>query len=284
MSNQTRYCKSMNRYRLNLIAGFICLLGSAIAQAHDFWIEPSTFVPEEDQAIDVSLHFGEKFKGDTLPYINALFNDFSVTDQHGRIDIKSVQGNDPAATITTTVGAQLLGYQSNPQFVTVDAEKFNKYIEEEGIEYIREVRERRGESNSPAPENFSRCAKALIQSGPAEQEVYRQKLGYTLELIPQKDPYTLKKGDALEFVLLYEGKPIDGLQVQALSKATPDSVQKVRTDANGKARIIVDENGPWLVKVVLILPVPEKQRISNGIRDAVWESFWASYVFELVEG
>ena len=93
------------------------------------------------------------------------------------------------------------------------AEKFNKYVEEEGIEYIRVERERRGESNSPALENFIRCAKALIQTGSASGNVYREKLGYTLELIPQSDPYQLTKGEALEFELLFRDKPIHGLQL-----------------------------------------------------------------------
>ncbi|MFK7858375.1 MAG: DUF4198 domain-containing protein [Granulosicoccus sp.] len=267
-----------------LIAGCLWILVSGMAQSHDFWIEPNQFTPGKNEPVEISLRFGVGFKGDSLPFINALFNDFSLTDASGRTDIQSIQGNDPAAIISATSGAQLLGYQSEPQFVEIDAEKFYQYTEEEGIEYIRAVRERRGESNLPAPENFIRCAKALVQTGPAGQDIYGRQLGYTLELIPQSDPYQLKKGESLDFLLLYQGKPIDGLQLQALSKADPTNVQKVRTDKNGKASVTIDEPGPWLIKVVLILPVAQRQQIVEGAKNALWQSYWASYVFALAEG
>ena len=186
--------------------------------------------PKKTKLLQSPYALESALRGDTLPYINDLFTDFSLSNKSGRADIQSIQGNDPAATVSATAGAQLLGYQSVPQFVELEAARFNKYVEDEGIEYIRAERERRGESDSPAPENFVRCAKALIQTGPTDHDVYRQKLGYTLELIPQSDPYQLKKGDVLEFELLYQDKPIDGLQLQAVPKADPENVQKVRTD------------------------------------------------------
>ena len=273
----------MNNMCRNLVAGIIWLVGTVQVQAHDFWIEPDSFTPRESQPVAVFLRFGVGFNSQTLPYLNTLFNDFSVTDQNGRADILSRLGNDPAATIDATAGAQLLGYQSNPQFVEMKPEKFNEYIEEEGIEYIKAERERRGESDSPALENFIRCAKALIQSGPDSRDVYREKLGYTLELIPQSDPYQLKEGESLEFELLYQGKPIDGLQLQAVPKVDPEDVQKVRTDKNGRASVTIDRPGVWLIKVVLILPIEGRQQVNTGIRTATLQSYWASYIFELID-
>ena len=266
----------------NLIAASLWIFSLGTSHAHDFWLEPDVFTPAENQPVAVSLRFGESFRGDTLPFISDRFNDFSIINENGRASIQSRLGDDPAATISATAGGQLLGYQSEPQFVEVDAIKFNQYIVDEGIEYIRAERERRGESDSPAPENFIRCAKALIQTGPPGQEIYRQKLGYTLELVPQSDPYQLNEGDTLEFVLLYQNRPIEGLQIQALRKADPENVQKVRTDENGKASLVFDEQGTWLVKVVLIAPIAQRQKLVEGERSADWQSYWASYVFELV--
>jgi len=265
----------------NLIAGSIFLFSTGMVQAHDFWLEPNTFVPQENQSVAISLRFGERFKGDTLPYINDLFNDFSLINQSGRTNIQSVQGNDPAATISATSGGQLIGYQSEAQFIEVDAAKFNQYVMDEGIEYIKAERERRGESDSTAPENFIRCAKALIQTGPPGKDIYKQKFGYTLELIPQSDPYKLKAGDTLEFVLLYQDEPISGLQLQALRKSEPEKVQKIRTDHSGKASLTFEKSGIWLVKVVLIVPIAQRQQLIEGEPSALWQSYWASYVFEL---
>ncbi len=263
------------------LATIILWIPGGVIQAHDFWLEPDQFTPAPKENFNVSLRQGVAFKGDTLPYINDWFTDFSLVTETGRAGIESIQGNDPAATLVATPGAQLLGYQSVPVFVELEAKKFNSYLEDEGIEFIKAERERRGESDEPAPENFIRCAKALIQTGPTGQSVYKEKLGYTLELIPQSDPYELKPGDELGFELLYRDEPIEGLQLQAFTREQPESIQKIRTDANGMATINIDRPGIWLVKVVQIIPIRGRPQTIVGEPPALWQSYWASFVFEL---
>ena len=260
------------------------LLWSSVAWPHDFWIEPDNFLPAKGSNVALFLRQGEHFKGDTLPYINAWFTDFSVTTDANRKAIESIQGNDPAATIVAESGSQLIGYQSVPTFVELEAEKFNQYLADEGIEFIRAERERNGESDLPAPENFIRCAKALIQSGPAQQDVYATKLGYTLELIPQSDPYLASVGDQLSFQLLYRDKPIEGLLLQAFTREEPNSIEKLRTDKNGIATITLDRNGVWLVKAVHIIPIRGRPQTIVGAQPARWQSYWATFLFELSDG
>jgi len=263
-----------------ILSALLLIVATGITHAHDFWIETDNFTPPAGENVAVSLHFGVGFDSNTFPYTHSLIDDFSVTDERGRRAIRSTEGSDPAAAINAATGAQLLGYQSKPQFIELDAATFDIYLEEEGIEYIRTERERRGESEAPAAENFIRCAKALIQTGDVTQDIYRQKLGYTLELVPQSDPYQLKLGERIDFVVLYQGKPTEGLLVQALSKANPQLVQKVRTNKSGIASVTMDDQGVWLIKVVLMTPLAKRQPL-EGTKSASWQSYWASYVFEL---
>jgi uncharacterized GH25 family protein len=157
-------------------------------------------------------------------------------------------------------------------FVELEAKKFNSYLEDEGIEFIREARRAAGEDDAPAPEYFIRCAKALLQSTNPGKKVYRDILGYTLELVPLADPYELSIGDVLEFELLYRGEPIEGLQLQAFTREAPDKVQKIRTNSTGKASITLSAAGTWMVKAVQIQPI-------SGDAKARWQSYWASYLF-----
>jgi len=253
----------------------------APAFAHDFWIEPDEFTPVAEQVVSVSLREGVDFKGNTLPYIKTWFADFSITDSTGRNNVESIQGNDPAAEIVAAPGAQLLGYQSQPSFVELEAAKFNKYLEDEGIEFIQAERESRGESQSPAPEYFVRCAKALLQTGPANDDVYKSKLGYKLELIPQSNPYALNENNELVFQLIYDDAPIKDRLVQAFNKSDPEVIQKVRTDDNGMATVKIDRAGIWLVKAVQIIPIEGRPQTVVGLRPAKWQSYWASYLFEM---
>jgi hypothetical protein len=272
-----------------LIACLLVTLNSGVVQAHDFWLEPDNFTPEKDQQVSIRLKEGVGFRGDTLPYIEEWFNDFSAVTAAGREPVTSLTGNDPAAEITADSGAILLGYQSNRSFVDLAAKKFNQYLEDEGIEFIRAARIAAGEDDLSAPEYFIRCAKALIQpiatksflqrffssgnsSGNKAQEIYKSNLGYTLELIPAANPYDLNPGDSLTFELLYRGKPIEGLQVQAFTREHPDEAQKIRTNEAGLATVRFDKAGTWMVKAVQIQAI-------IGDPKARWQSYWATYLF-----
>ena len=174
-----------------------CLLATHSLRAHDFWLEPDDFTPADGGDVAITFREGVSFNGSTLPYITEWFNDFSITDNDGRSPIVSVLGDDPAATISPLGGQSLLGYQSNRAFVELEAKKFNSYLEDEGIEFIREERRKRGEDDEPAPEYFVRCAKALLQSSADGPEVWDTQLGYALELMPLTNPYAASAGDSL---------------------------------------------------------------------------------------
>ncbi|HEX5719080.1 MAG TPA: DUF4198 domain-containing protein, partial [Thermoanaerobaculia bacterium] len=100
---------------------------------------------------------------------------------------------------------------------------------------------------------------------------YDRELGLELELIPERDPYALKPGEALPVRLLYRGKPLDGALVVAI--APPDARVSART-AGGRVSLALDRPGLWLIKAVHMIPAPE----GSG---AEWESLWASLTFEL---
>ncbi|MDP7041296.1 MAG: DUF4198 domain-containing protein, partial [Gammaproteobacteria bacterium] len=236
--------------RLSSLVGLPIALALTISDlcAHDFWIEPEIFMPEPDATISLSLREGVQFKGNTLPYITDMLLDFSKVTDAGREPIKSLLGSDPAATIRVSEGPLLIGYQSAGNFVLLDAEKFNKYLEEEGIEFLREARLARGEDHVPAAENFYRYAKTLMQVGDGGGDLYKTVLGYTLELIPESDPYSLSAGDTLTFKLLLRNEPAAGLLVQAFNRKDPTQIQKVRVDETGHATITLSSAGDWFIK------------------------------------
>lgn len=264
----------MRTHLRRFVASWILVLASTAAYSHDFWIEPDTFMPEAGAQVEIRLREGMDFKGNTLPFIPEWFSDFSQTRGSTREDIESLPGDDPAAVIVAQKGALLVGYLSNRAFVELPAEKFNNYLEEEGMEFIREARIARGEDDAPAPEYFVRCAKTLLQTGPANEDLYSSQLGYTLELTPLSDPYKAKPGDEITFQLIYRGKPAANLLVQAFRADEPTVRQRIRTDANGHAVVAIDKPGVWMIKAVNIQPIIADPR-------AKWQSYWASFLFEL---
>ena len=254
---------------------FCLFLAANSAQAHDFWIEASRYHPESGADVALTWRVGVGFKGDTLPYITEWIDDFSVVTPVGRRPINSIVGSDPVATLNSAGQAFLVGYQGRRSFVELEPKKFNDYLRDEGMEYILQQRRERDEADRSAPEFFVRCAKALIAGEEtADRAIYGAQLGYELELIPQGDPTALAPGDELDFVLLYRGEAIEGILVQAVSRANPDARSASRTDSDGRVTLAFAAPSLFLVKAVHMIPL-------ENDKTARWESFWASFTFEL---
>jgi uncharacterized GH25 family protein len=263
------------------VQGLVALtiaLGSAPLMAHELWIEPSTFSPKLGESVAVRLRVGEHLKGEPLPLIPRLVNQFVVQEGVDRKPIGGRRGSDPAGLVQVAQpGLHIVGYQSNPSAVELAADKFNTYLVDEGLDAITALRARRNETNAKARELFSRCAKSLLLSGPPSQrQDDRQQdrpLGCPVELVAERNPYTLRVGQDMPVRLTYHDQPLKGALVVAMNSVNPADRQVARTDVEGRARFKLHPGGMWLVKAVHMVALP-----SGG--DAQWESFWASLTFE----
>lgn len=243
--------------------------------AHDFWIEPSTFRPAVGASVDIALRVGEGFRGDPVPRAPERIVQFTLVSQSRKTPVEGVPARDPAGVARISEpGLQIVGYRSNTSKVELDAEKFEQYLKEEGLESIVAERARRGESKKPSREIYSRCAKALLAAGGAGRSGHDRPLGFTLELVPEKNPYALRAGGSLPFRLEYRGRPLAGALVVALNRDAPDKRLSARTDARGGVSFVLATPGAWLVKTVHMVPAPP----DSG---ADWESLWASLTFEV---
>jgi hypothetical protein len=290
--------------RVARLACALALLCAAGLSAHDMWIEPSGFEPAPGTRLAVRLRIGQLFQGDPFPRDPQLLARFAVVGSGGgESPIPGVPATDPAGYLVTgSPGLYLLVYASRHASVELDAAKFERYLADEGLEKISALRARHGQSAAPAKEIYSRCAKSLIAVGgvagagydlrgvsawpreaaptdlrgvpawPRSAAPADRVLGLTLELIPEKNPYTLAAGQELPVRLLYRGAPLAGAKVAAVPKDQPSRQVAARTDAQGRVRLPLGGPGIWLVKAVHMIAAPQ------GL-GADWESFWASLTF-----
>lgn len=258
-----------------------CLVLAAIVAtnpqvlAHDMWIEPTTFAPETGKIVGVKLRVGQDLLGDPVPRDPALINQFVVVDSAGRKPVVGRDGADPAGLVL--VGAPdlfVIGYRSNASMVELSAEKFNQYLKEEGLDAVAAMRARRNETGAKAHESFSRCAKSLVLSGPAKEGQRDRQLGFTLELVAERNPYAVASSEHVPFRLIYENRPLSGALVVAMNRVNPSEKLTARTDSDGRVRFQFKQGGMWLVKSVHMVPAPA------GVK-ADWASYWASLTFEL---
>ncbi|MBA3886782.1 MAG: DUF4198 domain-containing protein [Acidobacteria bacterium] len=263
------------------------ILLSLPASAHDFWIEPSTFRPALNSDVDLRLRVGEHFKGDAVPRNPAAIETFVVATADRQQHISGRAGGDPAGTFrVTSPGTMLVAYRSRPSTVELTAGEFEQYLKEEGLEHIIASRAARGDSGAPGREQFSRSVKALLHADGIVSGGHDRALGLTLELIPEEDPLTLGRGAMLPVRLLYEGRPLAGALIVALSRASngshkhahpasthPDAPFQARSDAEGRVQVPLTA-GTWLIKTVHMVPAPEGAGVD-------WQSIWATLTFDV---
>lgn len=253
----------------------VIVLCRASLVAHDMWIDPTTFYPESGQIVGVRLRVGQDLLGDPLPRDPALINQFVFEDAGGRKPLVGRDGADPAGFLRVGMpGLLVIGYRSNASAVELPPEKFNQYLKEEGLDAVAAVRTRRNETGAAAREIFSRCAKSLVLSGAATDGQGDRPLGFTLELVAERNPYALRAGQDLPVRLTYENRPLAGALVVAMNRQSPSQKVRGRTDNDGRVRLRLPAAGMWLIKAVHMVPAPVGS-------NAKWASFWASLTFEL---
>ena len=261
------------QWRLSFVVASFLLSVTPLA-AHDMWIEPMTFSPEAGEIVGVRLRVGQDFLGDPLPRDPALINQFVVEDAEGRKSVVGRTGADPAGFVRAAVpGMLVIGYRSNPSAVEETAEKFNQYLKEEGLDTVAALRASRGQTGATR-EMFSRCAKSLVLSGPAGKAQGDRALGFTLELVAERNPYTMAAGQDLPVRLTYENRPLAGALVVAINRANPAQKLTARSGKDGRVRFRLPRGGIWMIKAVHMIEAPAGA-------NAEWASYWASLTFEL---
>lgn len=247
---------------------------TASAWAHDFWIEPQTFHPAVGGTAPLRLLVGQQFKGEAALYVPDQFERYIYVGPNGEHKVEGTIGDDPAGAVPTPqAGLYRIGYYSKKFEVTFNSvDDFEKYLNLEGLERNLALAKKRASLRSGILEIYTRCAKSFVNAGNSSAPFADKPLGFPLELLAEKNPYSGEH--TLPLRLVYKGKPLEGALVVAFNKQSPLDKIKVHTDKDGRATIQLDKPGVWLITSVHQIP-------TSLLSKADWESFWASLTFEL---
>lgn len=247
------------------------------AQAHEFWLLPKKFryAPGEKMVIDFMV--GENFEGEFWDLTRHKVEKLTIHNRVSSMDLSQKvamsKGNNLEYTFNN-VGTHLIAMESDNAYIELEAEKFDEYLTEDGLEYIKEERLKRGEQNHTSRELYSRYAKLLVQVGDKTDDTYKKSAGLKMEIIPSQNPYDLKSGDYMECKVLYRGNPEPNTLVKVWSHVgNRIFLQNIYSESDGTIRFPVSSTGSWMISTV--------KMIRSNSSKAEWESMWASLVFEI---
>lgn len=272
-------------YRLFRRLARLCLLLAVplllahLASAHDYWLSPQRFFFERGDTLAVHLYVGDDLEVDfEQVYLEGRTTRFDLVTASGTLDLRTATADSTRPVLTHVLDTEGLGLLTMERDVfhhVLSDSAFSHYLVHEGLAEIEAARDARG--HRPAErERYARTLKALVQVGPEPTgDLYRRQLGQPLEIVLLQNPYRLRPGDALDAQVFLDGEPLADWPVTALHRDGPHlSEQVARTDADGVARFTLTASGPWLVRLVHLVPCAE-------CADADWESWWSSYAFSV---
>lgn len=170
------------------------------------------------------------------------------------------------------IGTYVIGASLHPKEITLMADRFNYYLEHDGIPDTLAEREKNNELNKNAHEKYSKHVKAIFQVGDKHTDNFKTPLNYPVEIIPLQNPYLLQVGQTLEVQCLLEGKPIAN-QFVLIGYEDIQEETSVRTNENGITQFTLKKAGKCYIKMI------HMTKLNNSIFD--YESKWATLTFEL---
>ena len=246
-----------------------------IGMSHEFWLQPKKFRYQVGEEMNVDFMVGESFMGEFWDMNRHKVEKLEMHTLGGKRDllkaVKMTKGKNLNFKFERP-GTHMVVMQSDATYIELEAEKFNDYLKEDGLDYILDERKKSGEINKPSKENYTRFAKLLVQSGNLRDDTYKRKAGLRMEIIPDKNPYALVSGDYLQCQVLFEGKPSSHTLVKVWSHIGERTfLQNIYTENDGTIKFPISNKGPWMVSSV--------RMIHAETDPAVYHSLWASLVF-----
>ena len=113
------------------------------------------------------------------------------------------------------------------------------------------------------------------EAGNKTTDSYKTILGYAVEMVPQQNPYKLKKGSSLDILCLKDGKPLAGQIVTTGYEAADKMLGEtsVRTDKDGMLKVKLIGPGKWYAKFINMVKIDDPK--------LNYESKWATLTFEI---
>ncbi len=258
----------------------ICAFLALPVFAHDLFLKPNSFFAKINQKISISVMNGT-FQTSEGAVSFARLTDVSVVAPSGnRTNQKEADftKNETTAFLNLEpkeAGNYIVGLSTMWRENSLPAKEFNEYLVGEGIPDILEDRKRDKELEIDGRYRYSKYVKTILQVGNKQSDTYKTVLGYAVEMIPQANPYKLKKGNTIEILCLKDGKPLAGQTVLTGYElgGRLAAEKSVRSDAKGIIKIKLDGAGRWYAKFINMVKVDDPK--------LNYESKWATLTFEI---
>ena len=258
------------------ILSILCI--SYFAFAHEYILLAYKYKVQKGDTLELHLVVADGFNIQMERQVQKnMIKRFELINENGSTNLL-VEAVDQSLPILNKKvdfeGLGLIHLERNYARISLPTNKFLSYLKEDHIENIVVTDK---DPTKMQRERYSRYIKTLVQSGAKSYgDEFKKVVGQNLEIVLLQNPYLLQKGETLKAQILFMGKPLVNKIVTARNRKGNESagVLTSRTDTNGICSFKITGNGEWFIHLTQMIPCPQPE-------DSDWESFWASYSFQI---
>jgi uncharacterized GH25 family protein len=261
--------------RRKLMFLFLLPACAVLPAVYEVWLLPEKFLYQPGEKAAITIRTGNDFGEESVDIKKDRIEKATHYYLAVSKDLKPVIKEGPKDQLEVTLdreGTHLVTLQSTAAANEVDAEEFNTYLKDNGLDEVYDQRTKTNTLNTSGRELHTWYSKLLLQSGAKRDGTSAKVAGFPLEIMPEKNPYAVKAGEVIRFKILWQGKPLFGAKVKVwINKDNRTGVQNIYTGQDGMIETRMSSNGTWMVSVVKMVPSKNAQ--------ADWQRYGSSLVF-----
>jgi uncharacterized GH25 family protein len=244
----------MKRAR-SLIVSSLILLIAFVASAHDTWLlarRPSV-PPGTVARLDLT-------SGMTFPLLDYAIKPERVNSARCRLNGKTFEMARSSAAKSLALRVRLpdagmatLWVELNPKSIELTPKLVEEYFDE--INAPAQFRQSWMNGGKKRwREIYTKHAKTFVKAGAAVADrSWAEPVGMSLEIVPEKDPTTLRAGDDFPVRVLRNGSPLPNFSL-GIVRAGNSLSEFQTTDAEGRVTFRLARSGKWLLRGTELRP------------------------------
>lgn len=262
---------------------FVSVL-SVIAFAHEFWLYPQKFFYTIRETANIRFQAGENFTGknwvgnkDKVQELLHYTPTGNIIDLSSRL---SANKGDSLQLPLQEEGTHMIIFHSTNSFINLEAQKFNSYLKEDGLDKTILYRKAHNEEQINGKEYYQRSAKTIIQVSGLLTDECTKPTRLPLDIIPEENPHSIpvlnssESAKKVKFRVLFNGEPLNNALIKIWYHSSKTQVNMDTARTNKKGWMITERHsGPFLVSCV-------HMERNDKDKEADWQSYWASLSFE----
>ncbi len=242
-----------DRLRATLVAIAIALVAFPSA-AHDTWLQPRRASVLPGTIAQLDLTGGDRFatpqtapKPEQVETARARLNGKTIEIRPGAPEKKSLE----LRVALPEAGIATLWVSLAPRSIELNRKQVQHYLDEIDAPSLLTQAWYVGKGSKPWREVYSKHVKTFVRVGrsgrPKADRSWSEPVGLALEIVPEKDPSSLRAGDEFPVQVLKNGKPLADFSLGIVHEGRTNRAFK-KTDAAGRVVFKVARAGRWLLR------------------------------------